>query len=313
MSDLGDLDASLPSYPNLSPPSSDTLFETFPPSTGMGHYDTPTPHTSTGMGHYGISTQTTTGIGRPNDVSSGGGDDPLYENLGYPNVNQLPVSHAAVGNPSHFIASSSPSSALSPGSTTTTTTDFPIYATVKKKADREDAKEMDLYSNARLRTTSGSPTTDSLARSNVPPHDYTPLSGDASAPLQLHLKHLEQLCSKLNQGKKKVEEDFGRQRKSFMNHMGHLEAQLTLCKQTVDKYGQEIRELSKQVLYKDEELNNVSIAAGITEATIRERFDEDRVKYEEEIASLRKIVSGECLGRDSCYEWFIDQLNQGIK
>lgn len=89
-------------------------------------------------------------------------------------------------------------------------------------------------------------------------------------------------------------EDFGRQRKSFMNQMAHSDAQLTLCKQRVEKYSKEVQELSKQLLTKDEELQNVTIAAGITEATLRERFDADRVKYEEEIASLGKIVSGKC-------------------
>lgn len=88
-------------------------------------------------------------------------------------------------------------------------------------------------------------------------------------------------------------DDFGRQRKSFMNQMAHSDAQLAHLKRSVDKYSKEVQELSKLVLVRDEELQNVTIAAGITEATIRERFDEDRVKYEEEIASLRKIVTGE--------------------
>ena len=94
-----------------------------------------------------------------------------------------------------------------------------------------------------------------------------------------------------------MEEDFGRQRKSFMNQMAQCDGELSRSKHSADKLGKEVQELSKVLLKKEEELQNVTIAAGITEATIRERFDADRVKYEEEIASLTKIVTGERLAK----------------
>ena len=89
------------------------------------------------------------------------------------------------------------------------------------------------------------------------------------------------------------ETEFGRQRKMFMNHMTDLENQLSLAKQTNLKLSDEVRELSTQLLYKDEELKSVAAASKMAHAQNREAFDADRVKYEEEIASLRQIVNGE--------------------
>ena len=82
-----------------------------------------------------------------------------------------------------------------------------------------------------------------------------------------------------------------------MNQMAQCDAKVSRYKHNLDKYSKEVQELSKVVLRKEEELQNVTIAAGITEATIRENFDADRIKYEEEVASLRKIVSGELLAQ----------------
>lgn len=110
-----------------------------------------------------------------------------------------------------------------------------------------------------------------------------------------------------------MEEDFGRQRKSFMNQMAQCDAKVSQYKHNLDKYSKEVQELSRVVLRKEEELQNVTIAAGITEATIRETFDADRVKYEEEIASLRKIVSGELLVQSltrSYLTYFIDTKSE---
>ena len=88
------------------------------------------------------------------------------------------------------------------------------------------------------------------------------------------------------------EEEFGRQRKVFMNHMTELDNEISLTKQKNLKLSEEVRDLSTQLLYKDEELKSIAAASKITEAQHREAFDADRVKYEEEIASLRQILDG---------------------
>ena len=88
------------------------------------------------------------------------------------------------------------------------------------------------------------------------------------------------------------EEEFGRQRKKFMNQMMEKEAEVVLARQTVEKFSNEVQELSTQLLQRDEELKNIGMAVQLTDASSREAFDVDRVKYEEEIASLQKILKG---------------------
>lgn len=164
----------------------------------------------------------------------------------------------------------------------------PIYATVNKPVH---SPLLQLSNSARQRTISGSPFESSGSFDPSPGQPPAP-QGDSSGTLALRVRHLENLCGKLSREKSDMEEDFGRQRKSFMNQMANCDMQVSQYKHKVEKYSREVQELSKVVLTRDEELQNVTIAAGITEATIREQFDADRVKYEEEIASMRKIVSG---------------------
>ena len=97
----------------------------------------------------------------------------------------------------------------------------------------------------------------------------------------------------LKREKVELEGEFGRQRKMFMNHMTELDSQVSLAKQTSVKLSEEVRELSTQLLYRDEELKSVTAASKMANAQNREAFDVDRVKYEEEIASLRQILDGE--------------------
>ena len=131
---------------------------------------------------------------------------------------------------------------------------------------------------------SGSPT----ATPVVPP---APNPTSTSPHLRIH--YLEQLCMTLRREKEQLEGEFGRQRKMFMNHMTELENEISLAKQTNKKLSEEVRELSTQLLYRDEELKSVTTASKMAEAQNREAFDVDRVKYEEEIASLRQILDGE--------------------
>ena len=119
-----------------------------------------------------------------------------------------------------------------------------------------------------------------------------PLS--ASSNMVLRVQYLEKLCGKLQVENGTLQDNFGRQRKKFMDRMLEMEAERSLLSNTIDRYSKEIREISTQLLTRDEELKNVSMAAKLSEAQRREDFDADRVKYEEEIASLTQILSGTC-------------------
>lgn len=108
----------------------------------------------------------------------------------------------------------------------------------------------------------------------------------------LRVQYLESVCGSLQREKKGMEEEFGRQRKKFMNNMIQMEAELNLQKQTVEKFSNEVRELSTQLLTRDEELNNLQMVSRLSDSSVREMFDVERVKYEEEIASLRGKIEG---------------------
>ena len=110
--------------------------------------------------------------------------------------------------------------------------------------------------------------------------------------LALRVQYLESVCGSLQREKKGMEEEFGRQRKKFMNNMIQMEAELNLQKQTVEKFSNEVRELSTQLLTRDEELNNLQMVSRLSDSSVREMFDAERVKYEEEIASLRGKIEG---------------------
>lgn len=137
---------------------------------------------------------------------------------------------------------------------------------------------------------SGSPMVQTAGAPVVPP-PAAPNPTSTSPHLRIH--YLEQLCMTLRREKEQLEGEFGRQRKMFMNHVTELDNQISLSKQTNTKLSEEVRDLSTQLLYKDEELKSVTAASKMTDAQNREAFDVDRVKYEEEIASLRQIVDGE--------------------
>lgn len=227
----------------------------------------------------------------------------LYQNMQPGNTEPNTLQDIPIPTSSTSNYYSVPPGANDDSSLPTTTSNIPVYATVRKPHTSSPSlpQHSATLASARQRTISGSPfsaaptaggldlLTSQALFMQSPPTSSLP---DPVATLTIRVKHLESLCGKLTREKTDMEEDFGRQRKSFMNQMAHSDAQLTLCKQRVEKYSKEVQELSMQLLTKDEELQNITIAAGITEASLREGFDTDRVKYEEEIASLRKIVSG---------------------
>ena len=286
MSGIEDLGSSLPSYPTLpSPPKSDQHFQ-----NELSPFDS---HP----------------VDREYTISPPG------------NVNQVPIMHysgpskqhhhhhhsvqscAQTGmRPDGYFRTISPISPLlgdnlPQSATTTTNTSSPIYATVKKPivTDPFTLQHSKMHvDSTHQHTVLGSPftaTTDPASPSVTPLIPVANSSTDSST-FALRIQYLEMLCSKLQHEKTELEESFGRQRKSFMNQMAQSDAQISSCQQTIEKYNKEIQRLNGQLKVKDEQLQDITIAASFTEATIRERFDADRVKYEEEIASLRKIVSG---------------------
>ena len=109
----------------------------------------------------------------------------------------------------------------------------------------------------------------------------------------LRLHYLEQLCGTLTKEKKTIENNFGRQRKKFMNHILQSDATIAKANSNNESLSNEVRELSTQLLLKDEEVKDIRMASKIMESQAKEAFDADRVKYEEEIASLRQILTGE--------------------
>jgi len=113
-------------------------------------------------------------------------------------------------------------------------------------------------------------------------------SGGSDGTVAFRIQALEQLCDQLNKERGEMEEMFGRQRKTFMNQMSLTEKQLTTCKARIDSYEKEVHSLKEEIADMEKQLTDSAIRA----AGIRESFDADRVKYEEEIASLKAIVTG---------------------
>lgn len=293
--DLEDFGSPLPSYPTLpsSPPKSGQQYQdrlVWPPTDSTPHATTlPSSSGPLGSSHPGDPLPSEWGTSG-SSVSGLPGMDPVVASKQGPFTAQQPMQlyTQPLRREAYPLPSSPDSSYRLSSSITLDSPNVPVYATVKKPAH---GASMQHSNSARQRTTSGSPSnlplggpTQSLAAASP---------GGSSNTLALRMRHLEELCGKLSREKSEMAEEFGRQRKSFMNQMAHCEGELSLYKHTAEKYTKEVQELSEVVLNKDEELQNVTIAAGITEATIRERFDADRIKYEEEIASLTKIVSGE--------------------
>ena len=133
------------------------------------------------------------------------------------------------------------------------------------------------------------------------------LDGSGSpSTLALRLKYLESIVSRLTAEKKGMEEEFGRQRKRFMEQMissegereGERESkvkplfkgEMKKFKEILKKNKQQIESLNVNLLQKDEEMNSM---AKTMNASLRETFDSDRVKYEEEISILKLKLQGQ--------------------
>ena len=80
------------------------------------------------------------------------------------------------------------------------------------------------------------------------------VGGGDQSDLGLRIQYLERLCVNLQKEKKAMEEEFGRQRKKFMDRMMQSDAELAVLKTTVEKFSCEVQDLSSQLLHKDEEV-----------------------------------------------------------
>lgn len=71
------------------------------------------------------------------------------------------------------------------------------------------------------------------------------------------VQQLESLCVDLKKEKNVMEEQFGQQRKKFMNLMVQKDAELTVVKKSVENLSNEIKQLRQQLKLKDEEVSGV--------------------------------------------------------
>lgn len=275
--------SSLPSYPTLPPSELDQLqalsaasplnsSSSLPPSS-FSSFDDSSQLRTTAPGQ---SSQPPSGVGNwfnPSSSSTTGGSPLATSGYSPTTAARYATHHHKQQHPGTAAGSSAPSSA---------------------SAAAQQHSALHMYNQgARAmapQPQSGSPMVQTAGTPVVPP-PAAPNPTSTSPHLRIH--YLEQLCMTLRREKEQLEGEFGRQRKMFMNHVTELDNQISLSKQTNTKLSEEVRDLSTQLLYKDEELKSVTAASKMTDAQNREAFDVDRVKYEEEIASLRQIVDGE--------------------
>jgi predicted nucleic acid-binding Zn-ribbon protein len=91
-----------------------------------------------------------------------------------------------------------------------------------------------------------------------------------------------------------MEDQFGLQRRKFMNLMVEKDQELSRVKQSVEQLSSELQRCQQQLRDREEELQGTITKA--RESAMREAFDADRIIYEEEIATLRRIIDGEGRG-----------------
>lgn len=97
----------------------------------------------------------------------------------------------------------------------------------------------------------------SSLRPNLASDTPSLLDGGSSAASQsLRSHYLEKLCADLQKEKKAMEEEFGRQRKKFMNRMMQADTELTLVKKNMEQASSEVAELSKQLRQKNDEVSS---------------------------------------------------------
>lgn len=204
-------------------------------------------------------------------------------------------------DPSHLSYPVLPTSSLDDTPSQTSLIDFqsPTLPSEVFSVGTHQVTPSEILSGGTHQITPTPPSANSLHSQHLALHSIhnAPSQGSriSTDPQTLRLQHLEQLCSKLHREKGEIQTEFGKQRKKFIDRLTEVGTEKTLLANTIERYSTEMREISTQLLTKDEELNNVRLAAKMSEKQMREDFDTDRVKYEEEIASLGQIMNGECL------------------
>ena len=72
--------------------------------------------------------------------------------------------------------------------------------------------------------------------------------------LTLRVQHWESLCRDLQKEKHVMEEQFGQQRRKFMNLMVQKDKELSTVRQSVERVSSEALQLRKELMLKDEEV-----------------------------------------------------------
>lgn len=80
--------------------------------------------------------------------------------------------------------------------------------------------------------------------------------------LNLRVQHLEALCRDLQKEKNVMEEQFGVQRKRFMDFMMQKDSELSVVKKSVEKFSSEALRLSQQLRLREEEVRCEGEALG---------------------------------------------------
>jgi hypothetical protein len=152
----------------------------------------------------------------------------------------------------------SPTDTISPSLLTNTRSTEPVYATIQPKSSRLSASDVPLQT--------------------------APVITDTT---QLRQQYLEGMISRLTKEKAAMEEEFGRQRKKFMNQMVQAEGESKLMQQSLMRHVQQIESLNKALLDKEEQMTSHRKS---TQLRLQEKFDAERTTYEQEIGSLKQWI-----------------------
>ena len=77
----------------------------------------------------------------------------------------------------------------------------------------------------------------------------------AAGTLGLRVQYMETVCADLQKEKKVMEEQFGQQRKKFMNLMVQKDTELSVVKKSVEQFSSEAQRLGQQLRLKEDEVS----------------------------------------------------------
>ena len=102
------------------------------------------------------------------------------------------------------------------------------------------------------------PTTGSLAASGSGGSRDSP-AYNSGETLALRLQHVENLCQDLQREKNVMEDQFGQQRRKFMNLMVQKDEELSQVKRSVEQLSSELQHCQQQIRDKEEEVIGVAL------------------------------------------------------